>query len=75
MKAIDQAKKFIFVVDWSFHPFFKPRMGSGMSPTIGAMLLDKAKAGVTVQGVFETTGSQTPFSEYTKMKKAGLAVL
>ena len=46
--AIDQAKSFIFVVDWSFHPFFKPRMGSGMSPTIGAMLLDKAKAGLTV---------------------------
>ena len=41
---------------------------------IGNALLEKAKAGTKVQGVFETTGSQTPFSEYTRMKKAGLEV-
>lgn len=41
---------------------------------IGKAMLDRAKAGVTVQGVFETTGSQTPFAEYGRMKKAGLEV-
>lgn len=41
---------------------------------IGKAIIDKAKAGVTVQGVFETTGSQTLFSEFGKMKKAGLDV-
>lgn len=41
---------------------------------IGKAMRDKAKAGVAVQGVFETTGSHTPYSEYGKMKKAGLAV-
>lgn len=41
---------------------------------IGKAMIDKSKAGVTVQGVFETTGSQTSFSEYGKMKKAELDV-
>jgi phosphatidylserine/phosphatidylglycerophosphate/cardiolipin synthase-like enzyme len=41
---------------------------------IGQTMIDKGKSGVKVQGVFETTGSQTPFSEYGKMKKAGLDV-
>jgi phosphatidylserine/phosphatidylglycerophosphate/cardiolipin synthase-like enzyme len=41
---------------------------------IGTAVRDKAKAGVKVGGVFETTGSSTPYSEYTKMKKVGLEV-
>jgi phosphatidylserine/phosphatidylglycerophosphate/cardiolipin synthase-like enzyme len=41
---------------------------------IGKAMLDKFKAGVAVEGVFETTGSQTPFSEYGKLKKAGVPV-
>jgi len=41
---------------------------------IGATLLAKAKAGVAVRGVFETTGSDTRFSEYGKLMKAGLDV-
>jgi len=41
---------------------------------IGARVLAKAKAGVAVRGVFETTGSETQFSEYGRMKAAGLDV-
>ena len=36
--------------------------------------ITRAKAGVRVRGVFETTGSQTQFSEYGPMKRAGLEV-
>lgn len=42
---------------------------------IGQAILDRAKAGVVVRGVFENTGSETVFSEYGKMKQAGLDVL
>jgi phosphatidylserine/phosphatidylglycerophosphate/cardiolipin synthase-like enzyme len=41
---------------------------------IGKAMEDKAKAGLKVGGVFETTGSGTVYSEYGKMKKAGLDV-
>lgn len=41
---------------------------------IGDAIIDKEKAGVRVAGVFEKTGSQTQFSEYGKMKQAGLEV-
>ncbi len=41
---------------------------------LGAAVLDRAQAGVLVRGVFENTGSETPYSEYGKMKKAGLDV-
>ena len=41
---------------------------------IGTSIIDRAKAGLTVSGVFERTGSQTAFSQYPKMKKAGLDV-
>lgn len=42
---------------------------------LGQAVLDRAQAGVKVRGVFETTGSETPYSEYPKMKKAGLEVM
>ncbi|HEY7064997.1 MAG TPA: phospholipase D-like domain-containing protein [Chloroflexota bacterium] len=42
--------------------------------TIGQAVIQKAQAGVTVSGVFERTGSETRFSEYGKMKQAGLDV-
>ena len=41
---------------------------------IGQAMLARHKAGVKVRGVFETTGSQTRFSEYGRMKEAGLEV-
>jgi phosphatidylserine/phosphatidylglycerophosphate/cardiolipin synthase-like enzyme len=42
---------------------------------IGTAMLTRAKAGVSVSGVFETTGSETQYSEYGKMRKAKLDVL
>jgi len=42
---------------------------------IGDAVIARAKAGMQVAGVFETTGSETKFSEYGKMKQAGLNVL
>jgi phosphatidylserine/phosphatidylglycerophosphate/cardiolipin synthase-like enzyme len=42
---------------------------------IGQAVLERAKAGVEVHGVFETRGSETEYSELARMKKAGLDVL
>lgn len=41
---------------------------------MGQAVLDRAKNGVSVAGVFEKTGSETRFSEYGAMKQAGLEV-
>ncbi|MEI7553732.1 phospholipase D-like domain-containing protein [Candidatus Chlorohelix sp.] len=41
---------------------------------IGKAIMDKAKAGVKVGGVFETTGSQTVYSQYKKMLEQKLDV-
>jgi len=42
---------------------------------IGEAIFDRAEDGVNVQGVFETTGSNTDFSYYPDMAAAGLANL
>lgn len=42
---------------------------------MGDTIIERAKAGVKVRGVFETTGSETQYSEYGKMQKAKLDVL
>jgi phosphatidylserine/phosphatidylglycerophosphate/cardiolipin synthase-like enzyme len=42
---------------------------------IGKAMIARAKAGVSVAGVFETTGSETQYSEYGKMRRAKLDVL
>ncbi len=41
---------------------------------IGQTLRERGKAGVQVRGVFETTGSETQYSEYSALKKAKLDV-
>lgn len=41
--------------------------------TIGEAMLERAQAGVLVQGVFETTGSETEFSYYGIMLDEGLS--
>ncbi len=41
---------------------------------LGSAILDRAESGVKVSGVFETSGSETRFSEYGRMKEAGLDV-
>ncbi len=42
---------------------------------IGAAMLDRGRVGVQVRGVFETTGSQTQFSEMGRFKDARFDVL
>ncbi|MBI5652745.1 MAG: phospholipase [Chloroflexi bacterium] len=42
---------------------------------MGDALLERAQAGVKVRGVFENTGSETRFSEMTRLKNAGLDVV
>ncbi len=42
---------------------------------IGRIVRDRAKAGVTVQGIFETRGSETTYSEFGRMKKQKLDVV
>ena len=42
--------------------------------SIGDAMLARSKGRRVVSGVFETTGSQTQYSEYGKLKAAGLAV-
>jgi hypothetical protein len=41
------------------------------SDPIEEAMVARSKAGVAVSGVFETTGSQTTFSAYGKLKAAG----
>ncbi len=41
---------------------------------IGNVVMARAKIGVKVRGVFETTGSETKFSEFGRMKEAKLDV-
>jgi phosphatidylserine/phosphatidylglycerophosphate/cardiolipin synthase-like enzyme len=41
---------------------------------MGGAIEARAKAGARVRGVFETTGSETKYSEYGKLKEAGLDV-
>lgn len=43
--------------------------------SLGDILREKAKEGVLVQGVFETTGSETEYSEYPRLKRAKIDVL
>ena len=41
---------------------------------LGSTILQRASAGVSVEGIFETTGSETRFSELTPLFCAGLGV-
>ncbi len=44
------------------------------SDEIGKVLQEAAKAGIKVRGVIERVGSETEFSEYGRLRKAGLDV-
>lgn len=44
------------------------------SDSIEQAMIARSRAGVVVSGVVETTGSQTPFSAYTKLKAQGIPV-
>jgi phosphatidylserine/phosphatidylglycerophosphate/cardiolipin synthase-like enzyme len=41
---------------------------------LGQTLIERSKQGAAVRGVFETTGSNTPASEFGRLKQAGLEV-
>ncbi|HJZ49657.1 MAG TPA: phospholipase D-like domain-containing protein [Roseiflexaceae bacterium] len=61
---VEQAQQSIHFLAFSF-----------TSDTIGQSIIARAKAGVSVMGVFEKTGSETQYSEYGKMRRAKLDVL
>jgi phosphatidylserine/phosphatidylglycerophosphate/cardiolipin synthase-like enzyme len=63
VRTINGAKQSVYFLAFSF-----------TQDNIGAAIIAKQKAGLAVGGVFETTGSNVPTSEYGKMKKDGLAV-
>ena len=63
VQAVDSAQKSIDFMAFSF-----------TSDPIGNAMLARAKHGVSVSGVFETTGSETQYSELGPMKAAGLDV-
>lgn len=44
------------------------------SDIIGELMIEKFKKGIPVEGVFEKKGSDTEYSEYTKMKIEGIPV-
>lgn len=63
VELVNSAKQSVYFLAFSF-----------TEDTIGDAMINRAKAGVKVQGVFEKTGSDTKFSEYGRMKTAGLDV-
>lgn len=44
-------------------------------PRIGDVLLERARAGVEIHGVFETVGAGAPVSQFRRLQQAGLDVL
>jgi phosphatidylserine/phosphatidylglycerophosphate/cardiolipin synthase-like enzyme len=66
-KIIARLKKAARTIEFMAFSFTHDEMGDA--------LLERAQAGVQVRGVFETTGSETRFSEFERLKKAGLDVM
>lgn len=64
MELLEQARSSIRFMAFSF-----------TDDRIGRMLVDKAKSGVIVQGVFEKRNSGTAYCEYDRLHRAGLDVL
>ncbi|MFN8576516.1 MAG: phospholipase D-like domain-containing protein [Candidatus Sericytochromatia bacterium] len=63
IQEINNAKKSIHFMAFSF-----------THDKIGDAMIEKFKQGLDVRGVFETRGAKTIYSEYPKMKTAGLDV-
>ncbi len=63
-KRLKKAKKTIRFMAFSF-----------TSDCIGETMIEKFKEGVSIEGVFESRGSQSEYSEYTKMMIEGLPVV
>jgi phosphatidylserine/phosphatidylglycerophosphate/cardiolipin synthase-like enzyme len=64
VNRLNQARQSIHFMAFSF-----------TDDALGQAMLDKARNGVEVRGVFENTGSGTQFSEYGPLAEAGLDVL
>lgn len=41
---------------------------------IGQVILDRARAGIAVQGIFESNGADTEYSEYARLRREGVNV-
>lgn len=65
-RLVDQIRSAKRSIDFLAFSFTDDSMGDAM--------IAQAKQGVKVRGVFETTGSETRYSEFGKMKQAGLEV-
>ncbi len=63
-RAIQSARKRIVFMAFSF-----------THPQLGNVLLERARAGVEIHGVFETVGADTPASQFQRLRKAGIDVL
>jgi phosphatidylserine/phosphatidylglycerophosphate/cardiolipin synthase-like enzyme len=61
---LEEAQKSIYFMAFSF-----------TDDRIGEVLVDKALAGLTVDGIFEKRGSDTEHSEYGQLRKKGAGVL
>lgn len=60
---VKKAKKSIYFMAFSF-----------THDEIGDAMIERFKSGVEVKGLFEKTGATTIYSEYPKMKEAGISV-
>jgi phosphatidylserine/phosphatidylglycerophosphate/cardiolipin synthase-like enzyme len=60
---VKKAKKSIYFMAFSF-----------THDEIGDAMIERFKSGVEVKGLFEKTGATTTYSEYPKMKDAGISV-
>ncbi|MBO9361654.1 MAG: hypothetical protein J7452_05570 [Thermoflexus sp.] len=43
-------------------------------PRIGDALLERARAGVEIRGVFESSGAESPVSQFSRLRQAGIDV-
>ncbi|MEO7095363.1 MAG: phospholipase D-like domain-containing protein [Polyangiales bacterium] len=66
--AIAAAKSFVYVVDWSFHPYFRADRGkAGNAGTAGKLLVDAANRGCLVAIHSWAHASQVPDEQNNKM--------
>jgi phosphatidylserine/phosphatidylglycerophosphate/cardiolipin synthase-like enzyme len=70
----DVAERLIALVDGEAQRHLYFMAFSYTHDGLGQSMVRRAQAGATVQGVFETTGSNTTYSEYGRLKQAGLDV-
>jgi phosphatidylserine/phosphatidylglycerophosphate/cardiolipin synthase-like enzyme len=65
--AIAAAKSFVYVVDWSFHPYFRADRGKDKNGTAGKLLVDAANRGCLVAIHSWAHASQVPDEQNNEM--------